>query len=237
MCQLGIPDYHLLVPGKGTESEGDMAELSDFRAIPRGHQDSPPASEPHEPSSDLERFQGEVSSQSPSLICSYLRPFLTLLSVGGSLDSPSPYLLRAACGQQWGGWQGGQLRVGRDRDRQAELRWRKEPGAPEVGDQGEGRRWGRARCLRGLVMATGTGVGTSVCLHSDELVSEQPLERPWRSPMTQPAFSCRMKLCLSPSSCPPLLWLRLQQGTLLLVPSPLARAPVHTAPLRRLQPP
>lgn len=166
----GHPRLPPLGPGKGTESEGDMAELSDFRAVPRGHQDSSPASEPHEPSSDLERFQGEVSSQSPSLICSYLRPFLTLLSVGGSLDSPSPYLLRAACSQQWGVCQGGQLRVGRDRDRQAGLRWRKEPGALEVGDQGAGRRWRQARCLHGLVTATGTGMGTSVCLHSDELV-------------------------------------------------------------------
>lgn len=27
-------------------------------------------------------------------------------------------------------------------------------------------------------------MGTSVCLHSDELVSERPLERAWQSPMT-----------------------------------------------------
>lgn len=38
--------------------------------------------------------------------------------------------------------------------------------------------------MRECVTATGTGMGTSVCLHSDELVSEWPLESAWRSPMT-----------------------------------------------------
>lgn len=36
----------------------------------------------------------------------------------------------------------------------------------------------------GCVTAMGTRMGTSVCLHSDELVSELPLERAWLSPMT-----------------------------------------------------
>lgn len=36
----------------------------------------------------------------------------------------------------------------------------------------------------GCAMAIRTGMGTSVCLHSDELVSERPLERAWQSPMT-----------------------------------------------------
>lgn len=60
--------------------------------------------------------------------------------------------------------------------------------------------------MRGCVTATGTGMGTSVCLHLDELVSEQPLESAWRSPMT-----------------PPLL--HLQDET------PSQRQPVPTAPL------
>lgn len=36
----------------------------------------------------------------------------------------------------------------------------------------------------GRVAAIGTRMGTSVCLHSDELVSELPLERAWLSSMT-----------------------------------------------------
>lgn len=54
--------------------------------------------------------------------------------------------------------------------------------ALEVGDPGEGRR--RGECVCGCAMAIRTGMGTSVCLHSDELVSERPLERAWQSPMT-----------------------------------------------------
>lgn len=36
---------------------------------------------------------------------------------------------------------------------------------------------GGGECVRGCATAPGTGMGTSVCLHSDELVSERPLER------------------------------------------------------------
>lgn len=60
----------------------------------------------------------------------------------------------------------------------------------------EGRVGVRA-CGHPHVTALGTGMGTSVCLHLDELVSERPLERAWRSPMTQPAFICRMELSQS----------------------------------------
>ena len=44
----------------------------------------------------------------------------------------------------------GHLRVDRDRDRdrQLGLRWRKKPGAVDVGDEGEGRRRGeRSECV------------------------------------------------------------------------------------------
>lgn len=55
-------------------------------------------------------------------------------------------------------------------------------------------RVGTWACGRPRVTTTGTGMGTSDCLHLDELVSEWPLERAWLSPMTQPAFICRMEL-------------------------------------------
>lgn len=71
--------------------------------------------------------------------------------------------------------------------------------ALEVGDPGEGRR-GR-ECVRGCVTAIGTGMGTSVCLHSDELVSERPLERAWQSPMTHSLLHLQDDT-LGPSSSP-----------------------------------
>lgn len=58
-------------------------------------------------------------------------------------------------------------------------------------------RVGAWACGRPRVTTTGTGMGTSDCLHSNELVSERPLERAWLSPMTQPAFICRMVLSQS----------------------------------------
>lgn len=58
-------------------------------------------------------------------------------------------------------------------------------------------RVGVKACGRPRVTAMGTGMGTSVCLHLDELVSERPLERAWRSLMAQPAFICRMELSQS----------------------------------------
>lgn len=46
------------------------------------------------------------------------------------------------------------------------------------------------------------GVGTSGCLHSDELVSELPPERAWLSPMTHCFLYLQdHTLCPSPSLC------------------------------------
>lgn len=69
-------------------------------------------------------------------------------------------------------------------------------------------------------------MGTSVCLHSDELVSERPLERAWRSPMTHFLLVCGMKPHPSPGLCVLLSWPWLQWGTLPLAAlSPHQRTP------------
>ena len=101
----------------------------------------------------------------------------TLLDFTFSVSLPSALRMQATVGQMPGGPREGGWGQG--------LRGRKKPGAVEVGDQGEGRR--RRRGVRAWVCdITGTGMGTSVCLHSDELVSAWPLESAWRSPMTHP---------------------------------------------------
>lgn len=60
---------------------------------------------------------------------------------------------------------------GRDRDRELGLRWRRNQGywRWEWEKEGEG-------SVGQCVTVARTGMGTSVCLHSDELVSEQPPE-------------------------------------------------------------
>lgn len=81
---------------------------------------------------------------------------------------------------------------GQDRGR-SQGHWRR-----VIKERGEG--GGRESGCEGLWTPTcdssGDGHGDE-CLHLDELVSERPLERAWRSPMTQPAFICRMELSQS----------------------------------------
>lgn len=72
-------------------------------------------------------------------------------------------------------------------------------------------------------------MGTSVCLHSDELVSERPLERAWRSPMTHSLLRLRDETPSQPWPglwCVLLSWPWLQWGTLPLAAlSPHQRTP------------
>lgn len=64
-------------------------------------------------------------------------------------------------------------------------------------------------------------MGTSVCLHSDELVSKRPLERAWHSPMTHSLLFLQDDTQCQPQPVPTVRWLWLQRGCCwLLSPSP-----------------
>lgn len=166
---MGIPDYCLSVLAKGQKVKLMWPNSWTLYPPPQMSFRLLLASEPHEPSSLLGSFQGEVSSQSPSSVCSYCRPFLTFLFVCGSPDFPSPYLLYSACGcRGWWWWLGarGHLRVGRDRqsgkDRgRSQGHWRR-----VIKERGEG--GGRESGCEGLWTPTCDSYGDG---HGDECLS------------------------------------------------------------------
>lgn len=55
-------------------------------------------------------------------------------------------------------------------------------------------------------------MGTSVCLHSDELVSKRPLERAWHSPMTHSLLFLQDDTQCQPQPVSTVRWLWLQRG-------------------------
>lgn len=84
-----------------------------------------------------------------------------------STSYPKPVLM-------WGGLLLGLVRVGRDRVVEAELG--KELGVLKVVIKERGKEVGGV-CVSLCVTMTWSGMGTSVCLHLDELVSQWPLGR------------------------------------------------------------
>lgn len=104
-----------------------------------------------------------------------------------------------------------------------------------IKERGEG---GGGECVCGCVTAIGTRMGTSVCLHSDELVSELPLERAWLSPMTHSLLYLQDYTFHPAPACAHCPWLWLQRWGLLLAALFLASPPsppVHLTTLRTLQ--
>ena len=97
---LGIPDYRLSVLEKGQKVKVMWPNFWTLYPPPQMSSSLVLASEPHEPSSVLGRFQGKVSSQFPSPVRSYCRPFLTFPSVS---RLPTFSTLDAVAGWRGGG--------------------------------------------------------------------------------------------------------------------------------------
>ena len=190
------------------------------------------------PPLSLEGFRGKWVHSLPPLSVPIADPFwLFPLS---PISLPSLLCMRLQDGGWWvgargppEGGQGQAVRAAR----------RKEPGALEEGDQGEGRRWGQGEWAHGPVDAhvwqpRGRAWGrVTVCIWMSWFLSgllREPGSHPWLSLPSSAGWNCP-----SPSSCPPLLWLqRVGVGKVLSpVCSPLSRRPIHTATLRRLRSP